>query len=159
MTTWVSLRSSVAGSSRAPGFQRAHSASVTCRQRVAGAQHLAAHQMGGQIAVAESEPVRLHAVGGEFLLGVPGFVACPQPRSGSIPPPRVYMQVSRSGQIRTPCIQASSPTLTIAVSSWSSEARCRAGELAEAQQLLDTEQEAGAADAADQNRDLHTDRH
>ena len=29
------------------------------------------------------------------------------------------MQVSRSGQMRTPCIQASSPTLTTAVSSWS----------------------------------------
>src|SRR2546430_7047556 len=33
-------------------------------------------------------------------------------RSGSMPPPSVYMQVSRSGQIRTPYIQASSPTLT-----------------------------------------------
>ena len=45
------------------------------RQRIAGAQHLAAHQVGGEITVAEAEPVRLHAVGGEFLLGVPGFVA------------------------------------------------------------------------------------
>ena len=33
--------------------------------------------MGGQIAVAEAEPVGLHAVGGEFLLGMPGFVAMP----------------------------------------------------------------------------------
>ncbi|EUA19434.1 hypothetical protein I552_9177 [Mycobacterium xenopi 3993] len=30
------------------------------------------------------------------------------------------------------------------------------GELAQAEQVLDTEQEAGAAHAADQNRDLHT---
>src|SRR6516225_697741 len=30
MTTWVSLRSSLAGSSVAPGDQRRHSASVTC---------------------------------------------------------------------------------------------------------------------------------
>ncbi len=30
ITTWVSLRSSLAGSSRAPGDQRRHSASVTC---------------------------------------------------------------------------------------------------------------------------------
>ena len=44
------------------------------RQRVTRAQHLAADQMGGQVAVAESEPVGLHAVSGEFLLGVPGFV-------------------------------------------------------------------------------------
>ena len=45
------------------------------RQRIAGAQHLAADQMGGQVAVAKAEPIRLHAVGGEFLFGVPGFVA------------------------------------------------------------------------------------
>ena len=32
------------------------------------------------------------------------------------------MQVSRSGQMRTPCIQASSPTFTIAVISWSDDA-------------------------------------
>src|ERR1700754_3549429 len=36
-----------------------------------------------------------------------------------MPPPRVYMQVSRSGQIRTPYIQASSPMLTMAVRSLS----------------------------------------
>ncbi|SKT65673.1 Uncharacterised protein [Mycobacteroides abscessus subsp. abscessus] len=39
---------------------------------------------------------------------------CPQPRSGSTAPPSVYMQVSRSGQILTPCIQASSPMFTTA---------------------------------------------
>src|SRR5262249_60916249 len=43
----------------------------------------------------------------------------PQPRSESRPPPRVYMQVSSPGQIRTPYIHASSPTLTIAVRSLS----------------------------------------
>ena len=69
------------------------------------------------------------------------------------------MQVSRSGQIRTPYIHASSPTLTIAVSSCVVRAESPAGELAQAQQVLHAEQEAGAADAADQNRDLHTDRH
>ena len=45
------------------------------RQWVAGSQHLAAHQMGGQVAVAELEPVGLHAVPREFFLGMPGFVA------------------------------------------------------------------------------------
>src|SRR4051812_47812419 len=39
----------------------------------------------------------------------------PQPRSVSIPPPRVYMHVSRSGQIRRPCIHTSSPVFTTAV--------------------------------------------
>ena len=75
MTTWVSLRSSLAGSRRAPGDQRLAQRLGHLRQRVAGPQHLAADQMGGQVAVAEPEPIRLHAVGGEFLLGVPGFVA------------------------------------------------------------------------------------
>ena len=31
--------------------------------------------MRGQVTVAEAEPIRLHTVGGEFLLGMPGFVA------------------------------------------------------------------------------------
>ena len=75
MTTWVSLRSSLAGSSRAPGCPALAQRLGHLRQRIAGAQHLAADQVGGQVAVAEAEPVRLHAVGGEFLLGVPGFVA------------------------------------------------------------------------------------
>lgn len=36
--------------------------------------------MGGQIPVAEAEPVGLYPpVGGEFLLGVPGFVAMAPP--------------------------------------------------------------------------------
>ena len=34
-----------------------------------------------------------------------------------------------------------------------------AGELAEAKQVLHSQEEARAADAADQNGDLHTDRH
>ncbi len=41
--------------------------------------------------------------------------ARPQPRSSSMPPPRVYITVSRSGQIRSPCIVTSSPVLTTAV--------------------------------------------
>ena len=41
----------------------------------------------------------------------------PQPRSGSAPPPRVYMTLSRSGQIFNPCNHRSSPTLTTAVTS------------------------------------------
>ena len=41
----------------------------------------------------------------------------PQPRSASMPPPRVYMQVSRSGQIRRPCSHTSSPVFTSAVTS------------------------------------------
>ena len=67
------------------------------------------------------------------------------------------MQVSRSGQMRTPNIQASSPTFTTAVTSCSSEVPSSL-ELAQAQQMLHAEQEAGTTDTADQNRDLHNDR-
>src|SRR6185312_6303705 len=49
--------------------------------------------------------------------------ARPQPRSLSMPPPRVYMQVSRSGQMRRPWSQMSSPTLTTAVTSTSGSSR------------------------------------
>src|SRR5258708_1604392 len=52
------------------------------RQRIACAQHLGADGMGGQIGVAKAEPVRLHAIGREFLLGVPGFVATSPPAFG-----------------------------------------------------------------------------
>ena len=47
------------------------------RQGVARSQHLAAHQMGGQVAVAQAEPIWLNAIGGEFFLRVPGLIAMP----------------------------------------------------------------------------------
>ena len=49
---------------------------------VAGAQHLGADQVGGDVAVAEAEPVGHRAVGGQFLLGVPGFVHPAPPAVG-----------------------------------------------------------------------------
>ncbi len=59
--------------------------------------------------------------------------------------------------MRTPYIHASSPMLTTAVTRAHRYRQLR--ELAQAQQMLDAQQEAGTADPADQNRDLHTDRH
>src|SRR5665811_653280 len=41
----------------------------------------------------------------------------PQPRSVSIPPPRVYITVSRSGHTLRPCSQMSSAVLAITVTS------------------------------------------
>ncbi len=52
----------------------------------------------------------------------------PQPRSSLMPPPRVYMTVSRSGQTRRPWTQMSSPVLTMTVISAgaaSCSTRCR----------------------------------
>ena len=114
--------------------------------------------MGGQIAVAESEPIGLHAVGGEFLLGMPGFVAMAPAAFGvdtategvhagvevgadaHAVHPGVVADVDDGGQRMILCLRS-----------------CR--ELAEAEQLLHAQQEACAADSADQNGDLHTDRH
>ncbi len=42
-------------------------------ERISGAQHLGADEVGGDVAVAQAEPVRLRAVRGEFLLGIPRF--------------------------------------------------------------------------------------
>ena len=55
--------------------QRRQSASVTCGERVAGVEHLGADQVGGDVAVAEPEPGRLHAVRRELGLHAPGLVA------------------------------------------------------------------------------------
>ena len=154
MTTWVSLRSSLAGSSRAPGCPSVAQRLGHLRQRIAGPQHLAAHQMGGQVAVTEAEPVRLHAVGGEFLFGVPGFVA--------MSPAAVRVDAAAQGvhagvEVRADP-HAVHPRVVADVDDGGQfvVARAAIGELAQPQQVLHAQQEAGAADAADQNRDLHT---
>ena len=74
-------------------------------------------------------------------------VSCrrPQPRSGSMPSPRVYITVSRSGHTLSPCTQMSSAVLATTVTEVA-----RAGALDEAQQSL---QEARPADAAGEHGD------
>ena len=159
-TTWVST--AVVGDGQQPGAR--FPARAECfgdlRQRIAGTQHLTAHQVGGQVAIARGRTSRAARRRRRVLpWRARSRWRGPSPARGRIPPPKVYMQVSRSGQIRTPCIQASSPTLTIAVSSWSPVGRLpESANCAKPQQLLNTEQETGATDAADQNRDLHIDR-
>ena len=122
-TMWVSTRSSVIGSSRTPGRQRAQSASVTAAQRVAGVEHLGAHDVRGQVAVAEPEPLRPDAVRRELLLRREGLVRSAPALLSSMPPPRVYMTVSRSGQTRRPNSVMSSPVLPMTVISASGAAR------------------------------------
>ena len=114
--------------------------------------------MGGQVAVAEAEPIRLHAVGGEFLLGVPGFVAVPPAAFGvdaAAEGVHAGVEIGADAHAVHPGVVADvddrGQLVSVAIRS--------AGELAQAEQMLHTQQEARAADAADQNRDLHTDRH
>ena len=76
--------------------------------------------------------------------------ARPQPCPSWMPPPRVYITVSRSGQTRSPNRVMSSPVLPMTVT-WSSPARSGVAVEVGAQAA----QEPGAADAAGQCRDAH----
>ncbi len=86
------------------------------REREPGGQHLRAHQVGREVAVAEPEPrAGLDAVGRELLLDVKVSSARPQPCSAWMPPPRVYITVSRSGQTCSPNRTMSSAVLPTTV--------------------------------------------
>jgi hypothetical protein len=131
------------------------------RQRVAGAQHLAAHKMGGQVAVAEAEPVGLYAVGREFLLGMPGFVAvAPAPFRVDSTAEGVHagVEVRADPYTEHPRVVADiddgRQLMLGIVAVW----RGRGAKLPKPQEVLHAQQEAGAAHSADQNRDLHIDR-
>src|SRR5215217_2258063 len=78
------------------------------REWIAGSQHLSPNQMGADVAVTESEPARLHAVGPKLLHDPPALIS---------PTPAAYRIVSRSGQIRRPCMVMSSAVLPITVRS------------------------------------------
>ncbi len=157
-TTWVSLRSSLAGSSRAPGAQRAHSASVTCEGGYPARSIWLRHQMGGQITVAETEPVGLHPVGRQFLLGMPRFV--------TVTPATFRVDTTAEGvhagvEVRTDP-HAEHPGVVSHIDdggqlmlSGRFGFGARSGKLPELRQVLDAEEEAGAAHAADENCDLH----
>ena len=127
------------------------------RERIAGPQHLAADEMRGQIAVAEPEPVGLHSIGGEFLLGMPGFVA--------VAPPALGVDAAAEGVHAGVEVGADANAVHPRVVADVDDRRSRmilwfpACELAEAEQVLDPQQESRTADSADQNGDLHTDRH
>ena len=56
-------------------------------QPVPGVEHLGPDEVGREIAIAESEPIRVGPVGGEFLFRAPGFVAPTPPAFGIDPAP------------------------------------------------------------------------
>ncbi|CKT40538.1 Uncharacterised protein [Mycobacterium tuberculosis] len=112
--------------------------------------------MGGQIAVPELEPVGLHAIAHQFLHGVPSFVTLAPAALGVHPAAQgihAGVQIRADTQPVDPGVVADvddSAQLVVGV---------RVGrigsKLAQAEQLLDPEQEAGAADSTGQNGDLH----
>ena len=94
-------------------------------QRVARAEHLRPHDVRGEVAVAEPEPLRSDAVRRELLLDWKVSSVRPQPCSSLMPPPRVYITVSRSGQTFSPNRWMSSPVLPMTVMSASGAACLR----------------------------------
>src|SRR3954451_3263357 len=107
--TWVSTSSFVAGSKRPPGCQRSHNRRVTSSRPTPSRSHIVRAMW-----VARSRsPSPNHAgpapyeASSSFNRNVSS--SRPQPRSAEMPPPSVYITVSRSGQIRRPHISTSSP--------------------------------------------------
>ncbi len=123
--TCVSTRSSVIGMSFTPGFQRSHSASVTAlsgypaaiiwvRTMWVAKSRSPSPNHSGPTPYAASSSLRWKVSS-----------ARPQPCSSLMPPPRVYITVSRSGQTFSPKRWMSSPVLPMTVMSASGAARFR----------------------------------
>ena len=118
------------------------------RELIAGVEHLRTHQVGGDIAVTESEPARLDAVGRQLLLGVPGFVAT-TPAPVVIDP--VTKGVHHGVEVRADA-QAEHPHVIGGVG----DNRDRV--LLGVDDLAKPSEEAGAADSAGKYGDVHTGR-
>lgn len=104
--------------------------------------------MGGQVPVAEAEPVGLHAVAGQLLHGVPGFVAVPPAALGidaAAQGVHAGVQVGADADPVHPGVVADVDDCGQFVRG-GPVVRCGFGELAQTQQFLDAEQEPGAAD-------------
>ena len=107
-------------------------------------QHRGPGDVGGEVPVAEAEPVRPGAVGGQLGQHGERLPARPQPCSSLMPPPSVYITVSRSG-------------LTCRPNRHDVVARVADhGDLGVGRGGLEAAQEAGGADAAGQNGDAHS---
>src|SRR5579875_1082842 len=115
MTTCVSTRSSDMGSSRTPGRHRRHSAAV-----ISDSGWPSASIRVRTMWVAMSLSPRVNQSGpapyaASSRCTVKDSSSRPQPCCSLIPPPSVYITVSRSGQIRNPDRVISSPVLPMTV--------------------------------------------
>ena len=141
--TCVSARSSDIGSSRTPGCQCSHRAAVTCGEGVAGAERLRADEVGGDVLVAEAEPRRLHAVGRQLVLDGEGLaLATPAALLADAVAEGVHDGVEVGAHA-----QAVHPDVVAGVAD--------DGDLGVGPVGLQAAQEAGAADAAGEDRDAH----
>ncbi len=111
---WVSTSSSVIGSSRTPGCQRSQSRAVISARPTPSCSSLVRIRC-----VARSRSPSPNQVSSPYApsssLAFHVSSVRPQRRSGSMPLPRVYMTVSRSGHTRMPNSQMSSAVLPMTV--------------------------------------------
>jgi hypothetical protein len=118
--------------------------------------------MGGEIAVAEAEPVRLDAVGGKFLFRVPGLVAmAPSPFGVDTTAEGVHtgVEVRADANPEHPRVIADIDHRCQLVFGIGCGSGQLPGKLAQPEQSLHAQQESGPSDSADENGHLHTDRH
>ena len=118
--------------------------------------------MGGEVAVAEAEPVRLDAVGGQFLFRVPGFVAMAPSAFGvdtTAEGVHAGVQVGADANPEHPRVVTDVDHRSQVVFGIGCGSGELPGKLAQPEQSLHAQQESGPADSADENGDLHTDRH
>ena len=111
--------------------------------------------MGRDVTIAEAEPVRLHAVGGQFFFGMPGFVA--------VSPTALRIDSAAEGvhagvEVRTDP-DAVHPGVVADIDDGRQFVARTRTELAQPQQPLHAQQEPGTADSSNQHGHFHTDRH
>ena len=123
------------------------------REGVAGVEHLGADQVGGGVAVAETEPVGLDAVGGELLLDHEGLVLAPPAALGADP---AAERVHDGVEVRAH-LQTEQPDVVTGVADDGDGGRrgARRRGVAVAEVVEQAAHEAGPADAAGQHGDAH----
>ena len=125
---------------------------------VSGVEHLGADQMRGQVAVAESEPVGVGAVGGQFLFGMPGF---PASAPSAIGVDAIAEGVHAGVEIRAdayavhPRVVADVDHRRHLVFRGRQTLRQHVGERRASKEFANTLQKSGATDATNKNRHLH----
>ena len=143
--TCVSTRSSDIGSSRTPGLPAGAERLGDGAERIARAEHLRTDDVGGEVAVAEAEPLGSDAVRRELLLDREGLVRTP--------PALLLVDATAEGVHHGVEVGADlQPEQMDVVTGVADDRDVRVG-----RGLLETAEETGAADAAGQNHNAHAD--
>ena len=149
------------------GGKQSHAGLPTPTQRggdigepVSGVEHLGADQMRRKVAVAESEPVGICAVGGQFLLGVPRLVgSTPTALRVDSAAERVHtgVEIGTDAHAVHPCVVTDVDHRGDLVSAARRRVARGVGKRRRTEQFANSGQKSCAADTADEYRHLHND--